>query len=675
MDRVCPECGTKTSELTCPEDGEMTLVIKQETQADTMVGKVIGGRYRITKMVGQGGFGGVYAAQHTATGDTLAIKVLRADVENNNDVILRFRQEAKQTSKLKHPNTIRVYDFGQMDDGNLFLAMEFLSGSELTDVMRAEGPLGYKRVVKICLQVLKSLSEAHSKGLVHRDLKPDNIFLQDLHGEQDFVKVLDFGIAKALSDEQQDITSTGAVIGTPKYMSPEQARGQQVDQRTDIYSLGVILFELLSGAPPFVAETPLAMILRRVTEEPPRIHDNVALPTPMALCDVTLKSLAKNPDDRWQTADEFARALDDALEKAAASPLVQPRGAASAGGAGAGGSTAAYGAGGLGDADAGDDTAAFDSDDVTGAMTAQVVVSGQHDDATVAASAEEIALAAASQGDQTYTGPPAAVGGGGDGATVVAQLPVSATPPAPTSAPTVAPARTPTGQVAAGNGGMANGAMSGGNGSHTQIPMQAAVIHTSDKSGTPWMIFAMIIVAMVVGFALFGLVSQKAVNAPPNSGGPVAAQVQPAGGGAAQSPQPAAKPDPKPEPAAKPAAPAAPAKGTVVIHKEPAGAEVFVDGKPQVGSLAKLAPGDHSIVAKAEGFKDMEQIVSLKSGEKKEVNFKLEALPKAKPKPRPKPRHRPSSSSSGGKPKPKPRPKPRPKPSSSSSGGGGLLID
>ena len=657
MERVCPECGTKTEELTCPEDGEMTLVIKQEAQQDSLIGKVIGGRYRITKMVGQGGFGGVYAASHTATGDTLAIKVLRADVENNNDVILRFRQEAKQTSKLKHPNTIRVYDFGQMDDGNLFLAMEFLSGSELSEVMRKEGPLGYRRVVKICMQVLKSLSEAHSKGLVHRDLKPDNIFLQDLHGESDYVKVLDFGIAKALTDEQQDITSTGAVIGTPKYMSPEQARGQQVDQRTDIYSLGVILFELLSGAPPFVAETPLAMILRRVTEEPPRIHDNVALPTPMALCDVTLRALAKNPDDRYKTADEFAKALEEAADKSLG-PLVQPRGAAQAGTTSEGGSTAAYGAGVLGDASAGDDTAAFDSSDVTGAMTAQVMVSGQLDDATVAASAEEIALAAAQQGgDDTYISGP--LGGGGN-ATVVAQLPSTATAPPP--APQQAPGPPPGNGYDTGQ----NAAIAPQTHSSSQVPQQHhTAVHIQDKSSPQWMIFAMIIVAMVVGFALFALVSQKAVNAPPNSGQVVAA-VQPVAAPPAAPPAVAPPPAPAPAPAA-PAKPVAPEKATLKIDTTPDDAKVFVDGSPKVGSILKVGGGEHSVLAKADGYKTHEQLVTVAAGETKTVAITLEKLPKPKahvgrPRP-PKPRN------TGQSPPPPPPPKP-PKPAP-----GGLLID
>ncbi|HAN30077.1 MAG TPA: hypothetical protein DCQ06_00630 [Myxococcales bacterium] len=382
MERVCPECGEKTDEYTCPHDGEMTLVIKKNKPA-TLIGDVIGGRYRAVEIIGQGGFGAVYKCTHVATGDTLALKVLRTDVESNADVIARFRQEAKATSRLKHPNTVRVFDFGQMDDGNLFLAMEFLEGRTLTEVMREDSPLEPKRLVKIALQVLKSLSEAHSRGLVHRDLKPDNVFVQNIHGEPDFVRVLDFGIAKSMSTEKQDITSTGAVIGTPKYMSPEQARGQSVDQRTDIYSLGVILYEALTGTPPFLADTPLAMILRRVTEEPPRVHDCLVRPAPRLLCDAVLRSMSRHPVHRFETADEFASALEEGLN----SPVVDANS----------NQTAAYSPSDLAEGTNDDETAAYEAGEVSNASEQIAVVStGQHepvDDATTQATAQELEAA------------------------------------------------------------------------------------------------------------------------------------------------------------------------------------------------------------------------------------------------------------------------------------------
>ena len=311
MPRVCPECGTETDALTCPQDGEMTLVVRKKDAGDAgRIGQVIGGRYRILQIIGQGGFGAVYKAQHTATGDTVAIKLLRTEVAESEGVAARFRHEAKATSRLKHPNTVRVFDFGQMDDGNLFLAMEFLEGRTFTELMRSEGPLEPKRLVHIAVQVLKSLSEAHSKSLIHRDLKPDNIFLQQVHGEPDFVKVLDFGIAKSLAGNASvDVTSTGAIIGTPRYMSPEQARGVPVDARTDLYALGIILYEGLSGVAPFLADSPLSMLLRRVQEAPPRVHDALALPTPQGVCDAVLLALGRDPIERFASADAMAAAL------------------------------------------------------------------------------------------------------------------------------------------------------------------------------------------------------------------------------------------------------------------------------------------------------------------------------------------------------------------------------
>lgn len=316
--RSCPECGLQTEALVCPNDGEMTMVVvKKEDPNAGRVGMIIHGRYRVEKVIGQGGFGAVYRAAHTATGDTVAIKVLRTDVQGAEEVIQRFRQEAKTTSKLKHPNTVRVFDFGQMDDGNLFLAMEFLEGKTLTDLIRKEGPLAPRRLVHIIGQVLKALSEAHAKGLVHRDLKPDNIFLQHVHGEPDFVKVLDFGIAKSLGGDMTagaNMTSTGAIIGTPKYMSPEQARGSGIDARTDIYAAGLILYEGLTGDTPFTGDSPLTMLLRRVQEEAPPIPAELQLPTPQGVCEAVQKALSRNANERFSSADEMLAALIAGLD-------------------------------------------------------------------------------------------------------------------------------------------------------------------------------------------------------------------------------------------------------------------------------------------------------------------------------------------------------------------------
>ncbi|MBI5610113.1 MAG: protein kinase, partial [Deltaproteobacteria bacterium] len=311
MPRVCPECQRVTEEESCPHDGTATVRIGVGAQA--IVGQVISGRYRVQDLIGEGGFGAVYRAVHTGTGDVVAIKVLRNDQQASPEMAMRFQQEASITAKLKQPHTVRVFDFGQMDSGDLFIAMEFLEGRVLTDLFNKAGPVPFRRLSRIMQQVLKSLAEAHEKGLVHRDLKPDNIFLQNVHGEDDFVKVLDFGIAKSLvGGELGAKTATGVIVGTPPYMSPEQARGTAVDVRTDIYAIGCILYEALTGMSAFPAESPIETLIRRITESPPRAHGRCRLPTPDAFCDVVWKAMATQPDQRWPSAIAMAKALQEA---------------------------------------------------------------------------------------------------------------------------------------------------------------------------------------------------------------------------------------------------------------------------------------------------------------------------------------------------------------------------
>ena len=634
MERVCPECGLKTEDLTCPDDGEMTLVVKTGDTVDTLVGRVIGSRYRILEKAGQGGFGAVYKAHHTATGDTLAIKTLRADVEGNQDVVMRFRQEAKATSKLKHPNTVRVFDFGQMDDGNLFLAMEFLDGRTMTDVMRAEAPLDYRRLVHMALQVLKSLSEAHSKGLIHRDLKPDNIYLQTIHGEDDFVRVLDFGIAKSVGGEQQDITSTGAVIGTPKYMSPEQARGQTVDARTDLYSLGVILYEGLSGTPPFIAETPLAMILRRVTEDPPRVHDNVVMPTPIGLCDAVLKALRRRPEDRYASADEMAKALQAALDTPKHMPDVN---STVAGTSGPGGSTQSYAVGGPEAGDiTGEETMAFDPDSDSSDL--HVVVGGGDisiDDATAVASSDEILEGAARIEQARATQQQA--GSDQDGIqTMVGSLPAGLGSGAPSAS----------GHVAASS------------------PLSPA---PAKASKTPWIVAGMLGIGLAVGFGLFGLISGQSVNAKANSGKVLPAAIKTA----KVAPAPVAAPAPAPV-VPVPAPAPVPKQAKLTFVRNPAGASIEVDGDMIIGDRTIVTPGKHTVAAKFAGYEDWGGSVVLQAGDDQTIQVKLirkkAPAPAARPKPnRPRPRSKPAHPKPAPKPAPKPKPKPKP--------AGGLLID
>jgi len=238
-----------------------------------LLGRIFDRRYRINELIGSGGMGAVYRATQLGMNREVALKVLGRGVADSDKQAHRFKQEAHASSRLQHPNTIRVFDSGQTEDGRLFLAMEYLKGDTLTEVLKRGKTLSIDRAGHIVRQICKSLAEAHQNGIVHRDLKPDNIFITDIFGEQDFVKVLDFGIAKSSdSEEMASLTQTGFICGTPRYLSPEQALGRPVDGRSDLYSLGVILYEVLTGAPPFMAATPIALVMKHIHEAAPDVE-------------------------------------------------------------------------------------------------------------------------------------------------------------------------------------------------------------------------------------------------------------------------------------------------------------------------------------------------------------------------------------------------------------------
>ena len=205
-------------------------------------------------LLGAGGMGSVYKGLDSAMSErVVAVKVLAPHLVSDEKQVQRFEQEARAANQLRHPNTISVLDFGRDPDGHIFMVIEYLTGETLTGILR-HGRLDISRILYIFRQICKSLAEAHSKGIVHRDLKPDNIFVCDIYGESDFVKVIDFGIAKFLEEEGNQLTQAGKMFGTPRYLSPEQAQGKRLDARSDLYSLGVMLFESITGRPPFVAE-------------------------------------------------------------------------------------------------------------------------------------------------------------------------------------------------------------------------------------------------------------------------------------------------------------------------------------------------------------------------------------------------------------------------------------
>lgn len=298
---------------------------------DKMIGAVLAGKYEILKKIGEGGMGSVYIANQKPFDRRVAVKVLLSKLAEDEIAVKRFEQEARAISRMQHPNTVTVYDFGRVeDDGGdrgerLYIVMEYLKGSTLTQVLRKEGALPGPRASRIMRQVCASLADAHGAGIIHRDLKPDNIFLCELGGEKDWVKVLDFGVAKlADSEVAGTLTQTGMIFGTPKYMSPEQAEGKPIDYRADIYALGVVLYELLTGKPPFVADTPVGLLLKHITEPPPPFREAAqARDIDPHLEAIVMRALEKHPDRRQQQVTELALDLEQ-YERAVTGPQVIP---------------------------------------------------------------------------------------------------------------------------------------------------------------------------------------------------------------------------------------------------------------------------------------------------------------------------------------------------------------
>jgi eukaryotic-like serine/threonine-protein kinase len=289
------------------------LKLVPEPQAgpvDPLIGKVLDGRYEVEKVLGEGGMGLVYKARHVTLGKPLAIKVLKAEVSKDQEIVQRFRQEAQSATAIGNHHIIDISDFGVLADGSTYFVMEFLDGISLTKAIEPNKPLKSTRTIHIAKQLCRALGAAHEIGIVHRDLKPDNIYLISRGGDKDFVKVLDFGIAK-VGGQKSKLTQVGQVFGTPHYMSPEQCAGTQVDKRTDIYALGVIMYEMTSSRVPFDADNLMGILTKHLYEEPVQPHD---LPPPVdvppALEAVIMKCLAKKADVRYQTMQEVLADLE-----------------------------------------------------------------------------------------------------------------------------------------------------------------------------------------------------------------------------------------------------------------------------------------------------------------------------------------------------------------------------
>jgi eukaryotic-like serine/threonine-protein kinase len=286
---------------------------------DPLLGALIADRYKVIKKLGEGGMGAVYLAQHTVLEKSVALKVLHGEFARKPDLVERFMQEAKAASRIRHENVIDISDFGATPDGLVFFAMELLQGHDLhEEVARARLSghlLPWSRTKKIFLQICGALTAAHARGIVHRDLKPENVYLVEFLGDPDFVKLLDFGIAKVtdVSNEEggRKLTKTGMLFGTPEYMSPEQARGDQVDHRVDVYAMGCILFQLVTNRVPFEADNFMGVLSQHLTAEPPQIAPETfdQIGAPRALADVIDRALEKDRNKRWQTIEELANAV------------------------------------------------------------------------------------------------------------------------------------------------------------------------------------------------------------------------------------------------------------------------------------------------------------------------------------------------------------------------------
>jgi predicted ATPase len=312
--RQCPLCSRQYDDASafCPQDGRVLLL------PDPLLGRVVDDKYRIEALLGGGGHSTVYLATHVHLQRTAAVKLIRGDFGPGDEVVDRFKREALAVARLNHPHIITVHDFGYDPQAGAYLVMEYLEGRSLRRELDRNGRLGPEEAVALARQICEAVSAAHGAGVIHRDLKPDNVFLESRHDGSRFAKILDFGVAKLRNppgaaaetfDSDPFISNSFTTVGTPAYMSPEQCSGGTIDARADIYSLGCLFFELLTGRPPFMADE-RSSLYRKHVDEPPPVPSALVPGLPPALDRIVLRALSKRPDDRYQTAGELCAALE-----------------------------------------------------------------------------------------------------------------------------------------------------------------------------------------------------------------------------------------------------------------------------------------------------------------------------------------------------------------------------
>jgi eukaryotic-like serine/threonine-protein kinase len=318
--KICPACSREWGDehAKCADDG-VPLVHLDSTgydRAQDLIGQIVDGRYRLERIVGKGGMGTVYACRHVVVGKSFAMKVLRPGIERSEEVLQRFIREAQAANQVQSRHICEMTDFGQLPNGAFYVVMDLLQGWSLTRGLR-EKRLGRRELKHVFIQVAETLDKAHRCGIIHRDLKPDNVVLVEDDGDPFFVKLVDFGIAKMLQSKASDLTETGVILGTPYYMSPEQARGDPLDHRSDVYACGVMMYRAFTGRLPFVADTAMGVLTRHLTEKP-ELPSRITEIDP-ALERLILRCLEKKPIDRYQSMADLAEALrtvDDVAQRA-----------------------------------------------------------------------------------------------------------------------------------------------------------------------------------------------------------------------------------------------------------------------------------------------------------------------------------------------------------------------